>query len=66
MANRWGENGNSGNKKKIKTFFSWAPKSLWIMTAAIKLKTLSPWKKSYDNPRQHIKKQRHHFDEKGP
>ena len=22
---------------------------------------LSPWKKSYDQPRQHIKKQRHHF-----
>ena len=24
-------------------------------------KTLAPWKKSYDKPRQHIKKQRHHF-----
>ena len=23
-----------------------------------KLKTLAPWKKSYDQPRQHIKKQR--------
>ena len=23
------------------------------------IKTLAPWKKSYDNPRQHIKKQRH-------
>ena len=22
---------------------------------------LAPWKKSYDEPRQHIKKQRHHF-----
>ena len=22
---------------------------------------LAPWKKSYDKPRQHIKKQRHHF-----
>ena len=22
---------------------------------------LAPWKKSYDQPRQHIKKQRHHF-----
>ena len=27
---------------------------------------LAPWKKSYDNPRQHIKKQRHHFANKGP
>ena len=25
----------------------------------------SPWKKSYDQPRQHIKKQRHHFADKG-
>ena len=24
-----------------------------------------PWKKSYDKPRQHIKKQRHHFTDKG-
>ena len=24
-------------------------------------KTLTPWKKSYDQPRQHIKKQRHYF-----
>ena len=23
------------------------------------IKTLSPWKKSYDQPRQHIEKQRH-------
>jgi len=27
---------------------------------------LTPWKKSYDQPRQHIKKQRHHFTNKGP
>ena len=25
---------------------------------------LAPWKKSYDQPRQHIKKQRHHFADK--
>ena len=29
------------------------------------LKTLAPWKKSYDQPRQHIKKQRHYFASKG-
>ena len=29
-------------------------------------KMLAPWKKSYDKPRQHIKKQRHHFADKGP
>ena len=27
---------------------------------------LAPWKKSYDQPRQHIKKQRHYFVSKGP
>ena len=27
---------------------------------------LAPWKESYDQPRQHIKKQRHHFANKGP
>ena len=26
----------------------------------------APWKKSYDQPRQHIKKQRHYFADKGP
>ena len=27
---------------------------------------VAPWKKSYDRPRQHIRKQRHHFVNKGP
>ena len=27
---------------------------------------LTPWNKSYDKPRQHFKKQRHHFADKGP
>ena len=31
-----------------------------------KIKTLAPWKVSYDKPRQHVKKQRHHFADKGP
>ena len=30
------------------------------------IKTLAPWKKSYDKHREHIKKQRHHFADKGP
>ena len=29
-----------------------------------KIKTLAPWKKSYDQPRQHIKKQRRYFTNK--
>ena len=31
-----------------------------------RIKTLAPWKKSYDKPRQSIKKQRQHFADKGP
>ena len=27
---------------------------------------LTPWKESYDQPRPHTKKQRHHFANKGP
>ena len=30
------------------------------------IKTLAPWKESHDQPRQHIKKQRHYFADKGP
>ena len=30
------------------------------------IKTLAPCKKSYDQPRQYIKKQRHYFANKGP
>ena len=38
MANRWW---NSGNKWQ--TLFSWALKSLWIVTAAMKLKDACSW-----------------------
>ena len=47
--------------------FSWPPKSLQMVTAAMKLKdAFAPWKKSYDPPRQHIKKQIHDFADKVP
>ena len=36
-----------------------------MVTAAMKLKDIAPWKKSYDQLRQHIKKQRHYFADKG-
>ena len=29
------------------------------------IKTFDPWKKTYDQPRQHIEKQRHYFANKG-
>ena len=30
------------------------------------IKTLTPWKQSYDRPREHIQKQRYYFANKGP
>ena len=44
--------------KQWHTLFSWAPKSLQMVPAAMKLEILAPWKKSYDQSRQYIKKQR--------
>ena len=35
--------------EKVTDFFSWVPKSLQMVTAAMKLKD-TPWKKSYDKP----------------
>ena len=39
--------------------FIFLDSSLQMVTAAMKLKDIAPWKKSYDQPTQHIKKQRH-------
>ena len=52
--------------KQCQTLFFWAPKSLQMVNAAMKLKDAIPWKESYDQHRQHIKKQRHYFANKGP
>ena len=41
--------------KQWQTFFSWAPKSLQMVTAAMKLKVTCSLGKSYVKPRQHIK-----------
>ena len=41
-------------------------KSLRMVTAATKLKDPCSLEGNYDKPRQHIKKQRHHFANKGP
>ena len=55
MGNRWEKNGNSD-----RLYFEGVLKLLLMVTAAMKLKD-TPWKKSYDKSRQHIKKQRHYF-----
>ena len=50
--------------KQWQTLFWGAPKSLQMVIAAMKLKD-TPWKESYDQPRQLIKKQRYYFVIKG-
>ena len=42
----------------------------WILLVEkkkiLEVQPTAPWKKSYDKPRHHIKKQRYHFANKGP
>ena len=52
--------------KQWQTLFLGALKSLQVVTAAMKLKDANSLEESYDQPRQHIKKQRHYFANKGP
>ena len=51
-------------EKQWETLFSWTPKSLCTVTTTRKLRCLLLEKKSYDKPRQCIKKQRHYFAKK--
>ena len=47
----------------VRDFILGGSKIIQMVTAAMKL-DLTPWKKSYDQSRQHIKKQRHYFANK--
>ena len=60
MANRWGNSGNSGwlYFGRLQNHCRW-----WLQPW--NQQTLTPWRKSYDQPRQHIQKQRHYFVNKG-
>ena len=53
-------------KYLVSSSISWAPKSLRTVTAEMKLKDACSLEGTYDKPRQHIEKQRHHFANKGP
>ena len=53
-------------RKQCQTLFWGAPKSLQMVTAAMKLKDSYSLKKNYEQPRRHTKKQRHYFANKGP
>ena len=61
MANRWGNNWNSNRLYflQLQNHCRW-----WLQPWNSKM--LVPWKKSYGQRRQHIKKQRHYFADTGP
>ena len=56
-----GKNWNQGQN-----LFSWAPKSLQMVTAVMKLKDHIPWEKSYHKPREHLKSRDTTLQTKGP
>ena len=60
IANRWQNSGNSGWLYfwRLQNHCKW-----WLQPW--NQNTLTPWKESYDQLRQHIKKQRHYFVNKG-
>src|SRR5574341_656001 len=58
MGNRWRKSGNSGR------FILGGSKITADGDCSHEIKTLTPWKESYNQPRQHIKKQRHFFAKK--
>ena len=57
MANRWGNSGSSG----WLYFVGLQNHCRWWLQPWNNKKMLTPGKKSYDQPREHIKKQRHYF-----
>ena len=61
MVNRWGNSGNSGW-----LYFSGLQNHCNGDCSREIKRCLTPWKESYDQPRPHIKKQRHYFVHKGP
>ena len=56
MANRWGNNGNGDRLYLLGS----------KITAAMKLKDTYSLEEKLYQPRQHVKKQRHYFANKGP
>ena len=59
MANKW------ETMETVTDFIFFGSKMTANGDCSHEIKTLAPWKKSYDQPRQHIKKQRHYIADKG-
>ena len=52
--------------ERVTDFIFWGSKITADGDCSCEIKTLAPWKKTYDQPRQHTEKQRHYFVNKGP
>ena len=61
MANKWENNGNS-----VRIYFLGLQNHCRQWLQPWNWKILAPWKKSYDQAREHIENQRHFFANKGP
>ena len=59
MANRWGK------METVTGFIFLGSKITADGDCSHEIKTLAPWKKTMTNTDKHIKKQRHHFADKG-
>ena len=53
------------DRETVADYFGGAPKSLQMVIAAMKLKDAYPLEGKFDQPRQHSRKQRHYFANKG-
>ena len=60
MTNRWGK------VETVSDFIFLGSKITAGSDCSHEIKMFAPWKENYDKARQHIKKQRHHFADKGP
>ena len=61
MANRW------ETVETVSDFIFWGSQITVDGDCSHEIKKLTtPWKESYDQPREHIQKQRHYFVNKGP
>ena len=61
MGNKWGNGGNS-----VRLCFGGLQNHCRWWLQPWNYETLIPWKESYDQPREHIQKQRHYFANKDP
>ena len=57
---------DEGTVETVTNFILLGSKMTADVNCSHEIKTLTPWKESYDQPRQHVKNQRHYFVYRGP